>query len=43
MDTTIEDISSELLATYTNLGSSHGDHYTRGEECLGEAMGFHKW
>ena len=31
-------MSSELLATYAGLGTHDGDHYYKGEECLGEAL-----
>ena len=29
-------MSSELLATYAGLGTHDGEHYYKGEECLGE-------
>ena len=28
-------MSSELLATYAGLGMHDGEHYYKGEECLG--------
>ena len=28
-------MSSELLATYAGLGTHDGEHYYKGEECLG--------
>ena len=31
-----EDVSSELIATYANLGTFDGVQYHRGEECLGQ-------
>lgn len=29
-------MSSELLATYAGLGTHDGEHYYKGEECLGK-------
>lgn len=29
-------MSSELVATYSSLGTKDGDHYYKGPECLGE-------
>ena len=30
--------SSELLATYAGLGTHDGEHYYKGEECLGKLL-----
>ena len=31
-------VSSELLATYAGLGTHDGEHYYKGEECLGKTL-----
>ena len=32
------EMSSELLATYAGLGTHDGEHYYKGEECLGTPL-----